>query len=129
MSRYLLDTGIALLAVNSPENLPRRARTVIEQGGCSLSVISYWEVMIKATKGSLDVGDPRQWWSETLNALALQVLPFRPEHVAELHNLQTIHQDPFDRALIAQATVENLTLVTKDQTIPLYKSDRFHTLD
>jgi PIN domain nuclease of toxin-antitoxin system len=119
---------VALLAVDTPERLSRAARATIETGPCFLSVVSYWEVMLKAMKGSLDVGDPRQWWSETLDELELHMLPFRPAHIAALYQLPAIHQDPFDRALIAQATVEDLTLVTTDQVIPRYGSDRFRTL-
>ncbi len=50
-------------------------------------------------KGKLDAGDPRAWWLEALEA---------------------IHLDPFDRALIAQAKAEQLTLMTTDSEIPKY---------
>ena len=100
----------------------------IRQGLGFLSVISYWEVTIKSMKGTLDVGDPRQWWAEALQSLALQPLQFRPEHVAALYELAPLHQDPFDCALIAQATVEDLTLVTTDTAIPQYASERLRVL-
>ncbi len=123
-----MDTNIALLAVGTPERLSAAARSTVEKGPCFISVVSYWEVILKAMKGSLDVGDPRQWWSETLDGLELRVLPLRPEHIAAIYHLPAIHQDPFDRALIAQAIVEGLTLLTTDGTIPRYESDRFRTL-
>jgi len=53
---------------------------------------------------------------------------FRPEHASEISTLPSIHKNPFDRALIAQATVENLTFVTTDGEILKYASDRFHPL-
>ena len=84
--------------------------------------------MIKAMKGALDVGDPRQWWTESITALALFPLLYEPEHVAAVYDLPPIHRDPFDRALIAQATVEDLTLLTTDAIIPRYASERFHVL-
>jgi hypothetical protein len=52
---------------------------------------------------------------------------FRSEHVSEIHGLPPIHKDPFDRALIAQAMAENLTVAT-DVEIPKYTSERFRTL-
>jgi len=79
-------------------------------------------------KGKLDVGDPRLWWRETIEALALQPLLFRPEHIAEIHSLPAIHNDPFDRVLIAQAIAEDLTLITTDATISQYASSRFRVL-
>ena len=49
-------------------------------------------------------------------ALGLRPLLFRPAHIATLFRLQPIHQDPFDRALTAQAKAEDLTLLTTDGT-------------
>jgi PIN domain nuclease of toxin-antitoxin system len=78
--------------------------------------------MIKSMKRTLDVGDPRVWWQEALEQLAATVLPLRPEHVAAVHGLPFIHKDPFDRVLIAQATVEGLALVSGDAKIRRYAS-------
>lgn len=128
MRGYLLDTGVALIAVNAPERLSAPVRAGIEQGPAFLSVISYWEVMVKSQKGSLDVGDPRLWWSETLDALALEPLLYRPEHVTEIYHLPSYHADPFDRALIAQATAEDMTLLTTDSEISRYAGDRFQAI-
>ena len=77
-------------------------------------------------KGKLDVGDPRAWWPEALDQLTATPLALRPDHISAIYTLEPIHQDPFDRALIAQATVENLTLVTTDSEIPKYASTHFH---
>lgn len=103
-------------------------RSALDQGSAFLSVVAYWEVMLKAMKGTLDVGDPRQWWSETLEDLALSPLVCRPEHITGLYRLPLIHQDPFDRLLIAQASVEDLILLTTDQTIARYASGKFRVM-
>jgi PIN domain nuclease of toxin-antitoxin system len=121
---YLLDTNIALIAMVAPERLSRPARTAIERGLNVLSAIVFWEVTLKAAKGKLQVGDPRVWWEEAQSALTATSLPLRPEHVAELHNIPSLHSDPFDRALIAQAAAESLALVTTDAEIQRYASDR-----
>lgn len=128
MNGYLLDTGVALIAAGMPEKLPAQVRKAIERGPAFLSVIAYWEVMIKSMKGTLDVGDPRQWFNLTIEELALRPLLLRPEHIAALYPLAPLHQDPFDRALIAQATAENLTLLTTDATIPAYASARLRVI-
>ena len=113
---------MALLAGGTPETLSKQVRTAILRGPALLSVIAYWEVMIKSMKGTLAVGDPRLWFGRTLESLALQPLLFRPEHVTALHSLPACHQDPFDRAFIAQALAEDLTLLTTDAMIPRYAS-------
>ncbi len=105
-----------------PEKLSSQVRKAIERGPAFLSVVAYWEVMIKSMKGTLDVGDPRQWFNLTVEDLALRPLLFRPEHIAAIYPLVPMHQDPFDRALIAQAIAENLTLLTTGATIPAYAS-------
>jgi PIN domain nuclease of toxin-antitoxin system len=122
---YLLDTSVVLDVADRPEALSRAARTALEHGTMYLSVISYWEVVIKSAKGKLIVGDPRRWWHLTITKTEAGVLTFRPEHVSAITDLPPIHNDPFDRALIAQATVENLAFITSDRTIPQYASDRF----
>ena len=78
--------------------------------------------MLKSMKGKLDVGDPRTWWFDALDQLAATPLPLRPEHIAGVHALPLIHKDPFDRMLIAQASVEKLALVTADGNIARYAS-------
>jgi PIN domain nuclease of toxin-antitoxin system len=84
--------------------------------------------MLKSMKGSLEVGDPRIWWHDALDALAATPVAVRPEHVAAIFGLPPIHKDPFDRMLIAQAIVEELEFVTTDGEIPRYASARFRVV-
>ena len=128
MTRYLLDTNIALDIAQSPEALSSAVREALEQGNLFLSVISYWEVVIKSAKGNLSVGDPRRWWRLTLDKIEALGVPFLPEHVSAVADLPPIHQDPFDRALIAQATVEGLVLITSDRVMPQYGNERLKIL-
>ncbi len=125
MNGYLLDTNIALIALKEPAALTRKVREAILAGPNQISAVAYWEVLLKSTKGSLKVGDPRLWWQDALDQLAATPLPLRPEHIAGLIELPMIHKDPFDRVLIAQASVEDLTLLTTDAEIPKYASERF----
>ena len=125
---YLLDTHIALLAMAAPERLSSSIRSAVKRGPNVLSVITYWEVVLKSAKGKLDVGDPLVWWKTALEDLRATSLPLRPDHIAEVHALPPIHQDPFDRALIAQATVEGFTLVTADEAMGSYAGGRFRVL-
>lgn len=124
-----MDTGVALVGASEPERLSRAIRAAVERGPCYLSTVSYWEVMIKSMKGVLgEVGDPRQWWAQILADLGLRPLAQTPEHIAALYELPPVHRDPFDRALIAQATADELTLVTTDRVIAHYASPRLKVL-
>lgn len=83
----------------------------------------------QAAKGKLiEVGDPLSWWQAALSDFAATALPLRSEHVAEIWNLPAIHQDPFDRALIAQAIAEGLKLVTTDAVIGQYAGERLRVV-
>jgi PIN domain nuclease of toxin-antitoxin system len=125
---YLLDTSIVLIGLTVPERIAPAVRRRVERGPVFLSVISYWEIVLKSRKGKLDVGDPRAWWIEALDKLGATPLPLRPDHISEICQLEPIHQDPFDRALIAQATVEQMVLVTSDSDILRYASARFQVV-
>jgi PIN domain nuclease of toxin-antitoxin system len=114
--------------MSQSRSLSATARDAIAEGPNVLSVVSYWEVMIKSMKGTLDVGDPRAWWFDALEELAATPLFLRPEHVAVIHGLAPVHKDPFDRMLIAQATVEGLALVTTDGEVARYASDRLRVI-
>jgi PIN domain nuclease of toxin-antitoxin system len=118
----LLDTQSAIFTMTQSRSLSVAAKEAIAAGPNVLSVISYWEVMIKSMKGKLDVGDPRAWWLDALDELAAAPLLFHPRHIAAVHGLAPIDKDPFDRMLIAQATVEGLTLVTCDAQMARYAS-------
>jgi PIN domain nuclease of toxin-antitoxin system len=117
---YLLDTHTALWALERPEALSSAARKASSEGPNFLSVVSYWEVVIKSMNGKLSLGDPRLWWQEALAQLAATPVPLRPDHVGALNDLPPIHKDPFHRIIIAQAMVERLALVTRDSEIAQY---------
>jgi PIN domain nuclease of toxin-antitoxin system len=125
---FLLDTSIALIATATPELLTDPVRSAIEEGPAFLSAIVYWEVMIKAMKGTLEIENPGRRFDDTQDALGLRPLHWKPAHVRALYSLPAIHQDPFDRALIAQATAEDLVLLTTDGTIPRYATRTFRVI-
>jgi PIN domain nuclease of toxin-antitoxin system len=120
----LLDTNVLLFASLRSQTLSPEIRRCIESGPLFVSAISYWEVVLKSMKRKIDVGDPRSWWATAIGDLAATPLSLAPEHVAEVCNLPPLHADPFDRALIAQATVAELALATTDAQIARYSSER-----
>ncbi len=118
----MLDTHTLIWALREPEKLSADAENAIADGELFLSVVSYWEATIKSMKGKIEIGEPRTWWAMALEQLAASTLHLRPDHVSGLPSLPLIHKDPFDRMLIAQASVEGLTLVSMDATVAQYAS-------
>ena len=117
---YLLDTSTLLWALGSPERLSPRARRLVDAGENVVSVASYWEVVIKAQKGLLEIADLPTWWRRATELMTARVLPIRASHVTALAALPMLHKDPFDRILIAQAVAEGLDFVTNDEPISEY---------
>jgi len=128
VSGNLLDTNVVLFTLTDDPRLSPGIRNAVATGPNLLSVVSYWEVVIKSMKGNLDVGDPRLWWARALEHLVAVPLTVRPEHIAGLYALPPIHKDPFDRVLVAQSITEDLTLVTTDSEIARYASDTFRVI-
>ena len=78
-----------------------------------------WEIFVKRAKGTLPfTGDI----SDILDQQSFEPLPINHQHTTALEMLPAIHHDPFDRILIAQAMVEDLTLITRDRMILKYES-------
>jgi PIN domain nuclease of toxin-antitoxin system len=120
--RLLLDTHILIWGAVEPERLSRAARALIEERGNDLlfSAVSLWEAAIKASLRradfQIDVGEFRR----NLFDNGYSEIAATGAHAAALANLPLIHKDPFDRMLVAQATVEGLTLVTGDPVVARY---------
>ena len=89
-------------------------------GPLLISVVSYWEVVIKVQKGLLNIADPVNWWTRAIEMLGGDILSIRTPHISALAGLPDIHKDPFDRMLIAQASTEGLAVVTSDALITRY---------
>ena len=117
---YLLDTSTLIWALAGSERLSARARKALNAGPLVLSVVSYWEVVIKAQKGTLKIADPVNWWSRATEMLGGDILSIRTAHISVLAGLPDIHKDPFDRMLIAQASAEGLALVASEEQFGQY---------
>lgn len=117
---YLLDTSTLIWALVGSERLSPKARKALDAGPLVLSVVSYWEVVIKAQKGMLKVADPVNWWSRSTEMLGGDILSIRTAHISVLAGLPHLHKDPFDRMLIAQAASDGFAVVTSDETFRHY---------
>ena len=121
--RLLLDSHAFLWAVADPAQLGRAAYEAIQDAvnAVHVSTASLWELLLKASKGKLDLGmHPPQRLESFMAGLHATTLPVRFEHLVEAYSLPGLHREPFDRVLIGQARAEDLVLVTKDRTIERY---------
>lgn len=116
----LLDTHALLWWLDDHPNLSEKARTVIGEGKnlVLVSAVVIWEIRIKQALGKLKI--PRNF-RRVLENQPFENLGITAEHAYKVGDLPPHHRDPFDRMLIAQATVEGLTIVTRDPDFRKYK--------
>lgn len=128
--KFLLDTHLLLWAGLTTSNtldkqLTDKARALImdEANALYFSPASVWEVAIKNALGKADFHiDPHVFRRALLDNGYIE-LPITSEHTAGITNLPDYHKDPFDRLLIAQATVEGITLLTNDKMLSAYTAN------
>jgi PIN domain nuclease of toxin-antitoxin system len=121
--KLLLDTHLLLWAAIQPQRLIAKARKLINnsQNELIFSSASIWEITIKSGLGRDDFDvDPRMLRRGLLDN-GYKELAVTSNHVLAAVSLPPIHKDPFDRILVAQATVEGILLLTSDPVVGRYR--------
>lgn len=115
----LLDTHVLLWWLADDPKLVQPARQAVADTDniVHVSAVSLWETAIKQGIGKLDLPDG---FEDAVAAQGFRELPVKWAHARQSRLLPWLHRDPFDRMLVAQAQVEQLTLVTADAGIRAY---------
>ena len=113
----LLDTCALLWFLRDDSELSEKAAQIIENKDTEafVSVVSIWEIAIKASIGKLPV--PIGFHDSLegkLKASGFNILPVVFQHACGVANFPSVHTDPFDRLLISQCKAEKLTAITND---------------
>jgi PIN domain nuclease of toxin-antitoxin system len=120
--RVLIDTQVIIWLATGAEHLSAAVRRCfVEADELFLSIASYWEISIKR-------GIRKLRWDESVAAAferglrenQIQHLAIRQSHCEEIVTLPRYHRDPFDRMLVAQAQVEQLSIMTSDPHFEKY---------
>jgi PIN domain nuclease of toxin-antitoxin system len=120
--KLLLDTHLLICAAEDIERLSPDARATMgdPENDLVFSVASLWEIVIKRGLKRSDFRVDARVLRRGLIDNGYHELPILSEHAVAIDGLPPIHKDPFDRLLIAQATVEGITLLTDDATVAKY---------
>lgn len=113
--------------VAEPRKLSTEARTLLMDPGNQLlfSAASAWEIGIKNALGKLSLpSPPSSYVPHQIERTRVTPLPVEMSHALEAAALRLYHRDPFDRLLVAQATLEGATLMTSDPRFDQYGIDR-----
>jgi PIN domain nuclease of toxin-antitoxin system len=117
--KLLLDTHAALWWLADDERFsPEAARHLTDDTNqVLLSAAVVWEVAIKGSLGKLEAPED---FAPTLLGAGAHALPITLNHAARVELLPWHHRDPFDRLLIAQASIEGAAVVSRDEVLRPY---------
>lgn len=121
--RPLLDTHVFLWYITANPKLPEAFRAAIQDHAneAYLSVASIWEAVIKHGLGKLPLpGPPADYLPQQRVAHAIASLPIDEGTMPHLAGLPSLHRDPFDRLLVAQALQHGLNVATVDPDVAAY---------
>jgi PIN domain nuclease of toxin-antitoxin system len=120
--KLLLDSHLLVWVSSTSERLSSAARSLIRNSGNDLffSAASVWELAIKQGSKKYDVNVDAALLRRGLLDNGYAELPVSSEHAVAIRTLPHLHKDPFDRILVAQATVEGITLLTADPIVARY---------
>lgn len=114
--KLLLDTHTLLWW--HAGTLPARVVAHVQRADeVRVSAATAWEIAIKTALGKLEMEDRV---ADIASSYGFVEEPIRFEHAELVASLPPHHADPFDRMLVAQATIEGLTIVTKDALVRQY---------
>lgn len=123
----LLDTHIALWAINNHRNLSEKARVLISDPDNTIyfSSVSVWEVLLKHDSPKNNLTLTPEEFVEYCEEAGYFQLNMKSRHVLtaaalDISKVDKEHRDPFDRLLLAQAKAENYSFLTHDYRLPFY---------
>ena len=120
--KLLLDTHTFLWFIEDNPRLSAEAKSLLESDvELLISAASLWEIAIKVSTGKLTLNQPyKEFIPDQLTKNGMGLLPISVEHLALVSALPFHHRDPFDRLLIAQASIEELPIVSIDNQFDPY---------
>lgn len=123
MRRLLVDTNVVVwMLAGDRGRVSGTARKALENERTSIfvSAVTVWEIATKRSLGKLEA-PPN--WARSLLAIGLEPLAVTAFHAEAVEQLPWHHRDPFDRLLVAQATVEGMAIVSADAQLGAYDLD------
>ncbi len=121
---YLLDTQAVIWFINGDERVPASVRDAVRNPGntVSITVVNLWEIAIKRSINKLKISSSLQDIQSDILSRQINLLSITVEHLTAVESLEFIgkHRDPFDRLIISQAIVEEMTLISSDPQFKNY---------
>ena len=120
--QILLDSHALWWFIEGSAKLPNETVSVIKtfKNQTYISIATIWEIAIKLSINKLTFDGGIEHFIEIVEDNGFSLLGISTGHVKKVAELPFIHRDPFDRIIIAQSMVENMSLMTVDENIQKY---------
>ena len=118
--KYLIDTEVWLWMQAHPERIGRHTMNILtdERHDLLLSAASAWEIATKFRRGKLHLHDsPDRYVPDRFLTSGVEGLPIELSHALRVVRVDDHHEDPIDRLLIAQATIEQTPIISADERL------------
>lgn len=129
---YLLDTHTLIWSVLTPAKLSLKVKAILRDAEQEVlvSVVSFWEISLKYALGKLQLEGliPEEFVGAATD-IGFRIIELNAETTSTFHQMSaTYHRDPFDRMLIWQAILSDYTLISKDEQVQKYQTERLKVL-
>jgi PIN domain nuclease of toxin-antitoxin system len=124
---YLFDTCTLIWLVSQQASLTEKVKRILQNnaGNLYISSISAFEIAIKSVKGKIELPlPPDEWFKEAVRLHGIKEIPITSDIASKSALLPRFHNDPCDRIIIATAILENMTIITKDESFSEYPDIR-----
>ncbi len=121
--RILIDTHILIWHLEGDAQLSPASRLLISDPTNStfVSIASLWEIAIKTSRGKLSLSRPIDEIFAEINRSTVSILSIELDHALKVSSLPFHHKDPFDRLIIAQAIVDDISVISTDRNFLDYE--------
>jgi PIN domain nuclease of toxin-antitoxin system len=114
----LLDTHILVWMATTPDRIPKRLLAAIETASHRfVSHVTALEIQLKHLKKPALFSFGLRHLDTAMKEFSCTELPITYNDIRTIGQIQPLHQDPFDRLLMAQAANQKVYLATLDQDI------------
>lgn len=124
--RLLLDTHVFIWAMGMADRLPPRVAAAIRdpENEVWLSAVSLYEIEYKRDRDPVLARLPPELVGAAA-AMPAEWLGVTPEHAVAAGRLDRVHKDPWDRLIVAQATIEEMVIVSVDPAVKAFGVQTF----
>ena len=118
----LMDTHTLVWFAWDLPDLPLAMKAVLEDPATrvSVSILSFWEIGIKASLGKWDLPGDLLALAALVEAQGIEILPITLAAIHLLTRMEHHHKDPFDRLIAATALTSGSTLLSRDAIFDQY---------